>query len=102
MILPKQVIVPVHTIALDAENTAFAVQDTVAIALISAVPEYSTPPSAVTVHNPLTFPLPVLILTESAVTVAEDVIDPEPDNTLAPLAVTVANPVIAPAPNNSL
>ena len=82
----------------DALNTAFAETDTVAMLLISALPEYSTPPNAVTVDNPLIAPVDVLTLIESAETVAELVIAPDAPNTLAPLQLTTAEPVIAPTP----
>jgi hypothetical protein len=101
-ITPTQLTVAELLIEPDALNTAFAEADTVAMPVISAEPEYSTPPNAVTVDSPLIAPVEVLILIESADTVPLADIEPAPDKTLAPLAVTVALAVIEPAPNLSL
>jgi hypothetical protein len=97
-ILPKHLIVAELLTAPDALNTAFAVLDTVAMLVIVALPEYSTPPNAVTVDNPLIAPVEVLTLIELADTVDELLIDPEASRTLAPLQLTKAEPVTAPTP----
>jgi hypothetical protein len=101
-ILPTQLTVAELLIEPDALNTAIAVLDTVAMPVISAEPEYSTPPNAVTVDNPLIAPVEVLTLIESADTVPLADIEPAPDKTLAPFAVTVALAVTEPATNLSL
>jgi hypothetical protein len=97
-ILPRHLTLAELLIEPDELNIAFAVLDTVAMLLISAKPEYSTPPNAVTVDNPLIAPVEVLTLMPSADIVPLADISADELNTLAPLATTVALAVTEPNP----